>query len=191
MMLMSKWQVAMPVVGGALAATFLASASAGWGKEITIQMAVPDHPPTRVMQELAHERYKAPSGNNVTLEIDFIPWSLYYERLAASFASGEQKYQMVISDSQWLGAFVEGGYYMKINPFIDADPELEAIFDDLHPNLVAAYSSYPYGSDNYYGFPQNPEFLIVFYRKDLFCHDSEGAAFLAKYGYPLPCTLRR
>lgn len=156
-------------------------------KEITIRMAVPDHPPTRVLQEMANERYQAPSGNDVTLEIDFIPWPLYYDRLAASFASGERKYQMVVSDSQWLGAFVAGGYYMKINQFIDADPELQAIFKDLHPNLVAAYSSYPYGSDNYYGFPENPEFLIVFYRKDLFCHDRERAAFAAKYGYRLPC----
>lgn len=156
-------------------------------KEITIRMAVPDHPPTRVLQEMANERYQAPSGNDVTLEIDFIPWPLYYDRLAASFASGERKYQMVVSDSQWLGAFVAGGYYMKINQFIDADPELQAIFKDLHPNLVAAYSSYPYGSDNYYGFPENPEFLIVFYRKDLFCHDGERAAFAAKYGYRLPC----
>jgi multiple sugar transport system substrate-binding protein len=157
-------------------------------KDITIRMAVPDHPPTRVMQELANEHYKAPSGNNVTLEIDFIPWPLYYERLAASLTSGEQKYQMVVSDSQWLGAFVEGGYYMKINRFIDSDPELQAVFNDLHPNLVAAYSSYPYGSHDYYGFPQTPEFLIVFYRKDLFCDDGERATFAAKYGYTLPCT---
>jgi multiple sugar transport system substrate-binding protein len=157
-------------------------------KDITIRVAVPDHPPTRILQEMAQERYGAPSGKNVTLEFDFIPWPLYYERLAASLASGERKYQMVISDSQWLGAFVEGGYYMKINHFIDADPELQAIFDDLHQNLLAAYSTYPYGSDNYYGFPQNPEILIVFYRKDLFCHADEQVAFEARYGYELPCT---
>jgi multiple sugar transport system substrate-binding protein len=169
-------------------AVVLLGNSAAWTREITITMAVPDHPPNRVMQELAEERYKALSGNDVTLEIDFIPWPLYYERLAASLISGEQKYQMVVSDSQWLGTFVEGGYYMKINRFIDSDPELQAVFDDLHPNLVAAYSSYPYGSEDYYGFPQNPEFLIVFYRKDLFCDDGERAAFAAKYGYTLPCT---
>jgi multiple sugar transport system substrate-binding protein len=177
---------------GSTAATVAVAVLLGIGaacaKDITIRMAVPDHPPNRVMQEIAEERYKAPSGNDVTLEIDFIPWPLYYERLAASLTSGEQKYQMVVSDSQWLGAFVEGGYYMKINRFIDSDPELQAVFNDLHPNLVAAYSSYPYGSHDYYGFPQNPEFLIVFYRKDLFCHDGERAAFAAKYRYTLPCT---
>ena len=171
-----------------VALAVLLATNATGAEDITIRMAVPDHPPNRVMQELAEERYKARSGNDVTLEIDFIPWPLYYERLAASLTSGERKYQMVVSDSQWLGTFVEGGYYMKINEFIDADPELQAVFDDPHPNLVAAYSSYPYSSEDYYGFPQNPEFLIAFYRKDLFCDDGERAAFAAKYGYTLPCT---
>jgi multiple sugar transport system substrate-binding protein len=149
---------------------------------------VPDWPPTRIMQDLANEKYKAPSGNNVKLEADFIPWPNYYERLAASLTSGEQKYQMAVSDSQWLGAFVEGGYYMKINEFIDADPQLQEIFADLHPNLVAAYSTYPHKSDNYYGFPQMPDVLIVYYRTDVFCHEDEQKAFQEKYGYKLPCT---
>jgi multiple sugar transport system substrate-binding protein len=94
---------------------------------------------------------------------------------------------MVVSDSQWLGAFVEGGYYMKINEFIDADPELQATFQDLHPNLVAAYSTYPHKSDNYYGFPQMPDVLIVYYRTDVFCDEGEQAAYKAKYGQKLPC----
>jgi multiple sugar transport system substrate-binding protein len=95
---------------------------------------------------------------------------------------------MAVSDSQWLGAFVEGGYYMKINEFIDKDPELQAIFKDLHPALVAAYSTYPYKSDNYYGFPQMPDVLIVYYRKDVFCNEEEQAAYQKKYGQKLPCA---
>ena len=174
-------------VAAASAAALLGAGSAAWSKDITIKMAVPDWPPTRIMQDLANERYKAASGNNVKLEADFIPWPNYYERLAASLTSGEQKYQMVVSDSQWLGAFVEGGYYMKINEFIDADPELQAIFADLHPNLVAAYSTYPHKSDNFYGFPQMPDVLIVYYRTDLFCDEQEQAAYQEKYGKKLPC----
>ena len=157
-------------------------------EDIVLRMAVPDWPPTRIMKDLADKEYKAPSGNNVKLEPDFIPWPDYYTRLAASLTSGEKKYQMAVSDSQWLGAFIEGGYYMKINEFIDADPELQAIFKDLHPNLVAAYSTYPHKSENYYGFPQMPDVLITYYRKDVFCHADEQAAFQAKYGKKLPCT---
>src|SRR5262245_42821139 len=120
-------------------------------EDIVLRMAVPDWPPTRIMKELADKYYKAPSGNNVVLEPDFIPWPDYYTRLNASLTSGEQKYQMAVSDSQWLGAFVEGGYYMKLNKFIDADPVLQGIMKDLNPRLVDAYSTYPHKSKNYYG----------------------------------------
>lgn len=157
-------------------------------KDIVLKMAVPDWPPTRIMQDLANERYKAKSGNNVKLEADFIPWPVYYERLAASLTSGEKKYQMAVSDSQWLGAFVEGGYYMQIDKFIKDDPEWQAIFKDLHPNVVWAYSTYPYKSDKHYGFPQMPDVLVTYYRKDVLCDPGEQQAFQAKYGKKLPCT---
>jgi multiple sugar transport system substrate-binding protein len=151
-----------------LAAAAVAGTIAGLGtsapaaaEDVVLRMAVPDWPPTRIMKDLADKFYKAPSGNNVTLEPDFIPWPNYYERLAASLTSGEEKYQMAVSDSQWLGAFIEGGYYLKLNKFIDADPELQAIFKDLHPNLVDAYSTYPHKTANYFGFPQMPDVLVV------------------------------
>ena len=163
--------VAAGVAVSLLSSVALTTSSAA--KDIVLRMAVPDWPPTRIMKDLADKHYKAPSGNNVVLEPDFIPWPNYYERLAASLTSGEQKYQMAVSDSQWLGAFIEGGYFMKINEFIDADPELQAIFADLHPNLVDAYSTYPHKTKNYYGFPQMPDVLITYFRKDLFCNADE------------------
>jgi multiple sugar transport system substrate-binding protein len=156
--------------------------------DVTINMAVPDWPPTRIMGDLANKHYKAKSGNNITIALDFIPWPNYYEKLAASLTSGEEKYQMAVSDSQWLGTFIEGGYFMKLNDIIDADPELQEIFKDLHPNLVDAYSTYPHKSDNLYGFPQMPDVLINYYRKDIFCDAGEQAAFKAKFSYKLPCT---
>ena len=157
-------------------------------KDIVLKMAVPDWPPTHIMQDLANEKYKAKSGNNVKLEADFIPWPDYYTRLAASLTSGEKKYQMAVSDSQWLGAFIEGGYYMNIDKFIKDDPEWQAIFKDLNQNVVWAYSTYPYKSDKHYGFPQMPDVLVVYYRKDVFCDATEQAAYQAKYGKKLPCS---
>ena len=128
-------RASLSVLAGAVIGltTMWAAAPSARADDIVLRMAVPDWPPTRIMKDLADKHYKAPSGNNVTLEPDFIPWPNYYERLAASLTSGEKKYQMAVSDSQWLGAFIEGGYYMKLDKFIDADPELQAIFKDLHP----------------------------------------------------------
>jgi multiple sugar transport system substrate-binding protein len=185
---------------GTFAAVGLAAAAGpAAAEDIVLRMAAPDWPPTRFMQEEADRSYKAPSGNNVRLEIDFIPWPSFYERVAASLTSGEQKYQMLVTDSQWLGSFIEGGYYMKLNEYIERDPELQAIMKDLHPVLVSAYSTYPHipadrlqeypdPNANYYGFPQMPDTYVTWYREDLFCNEAEQAAFQERFDAELPCT---
>ena len=169
--------------------------------DITITMAAPDWPPTRFMKEEFDRTYQSPDGHNTTLDIDFIPWPSFYERVAASLASGEQKYQMIVTDSQWLGAFVEGGYYLDLTDLMIADPELSAIMEDLHPALVSAYSTYPHKTKDYiaensfpapdtryYGFPQFPDTYVTFYREDLFCNEGEAASFQERFGQTLPCT---
>ena len=98
---------AATLVAGTLSTPVLAS-------DITITMAAPDWPPTRFMKEHFDKTYTSPDGHTTTLEMDFIPWPSFYERVAASLTSGEQKYQMIVTDSQWLGSFVEGGYYMDL-----------------------------------------------------------------------------
>ncbi len=190
---------------GALGASVLATGLVTgpvWAADITITMAAPDWPPTRFMKEHFDATYQSPAGHNTTLDMDFIPWPSFYERVAASLTSGEQKYQMIVTDSQWLGAFVEGGYYMNLTDKINADPELTAIMQDLHPALVSAYSTYPHRTRaqleeagvvpapgvSYYGFPQFPDTYVTFYREDIFCHEGEMAAFQEKYGTNLPCT---
>ena len=170
------------VLGGAF------TAAPAQAKDIIINMAAPDWLPTRFMQEEFNRSYKAKSGNNVKLVIDFIPWPSFYQRVAASLSSGEKKYQMIVTDSQWMGDFVEGGHYLKLNKYIDADPELQAVIADMHQVLKDTSSSYPYKSTNYYGFPQFPDNLVTFYRTDLFCNTKERVAFKAKYHKALPCN---
>ncbi len=108
------------VKGLAIAAGFAATLLAGGAnvalaEDVVLTMAVPDWPPTRIMKKFFDEQYKAKSGNTVKLEVDFIPWPDFYTRVNASLTSGEKKYNFIVSDSQWLGAFVEGGYFRKIN----------------------------------------------------------------------------
>ena len=184
-MLNTKRLLATSVIAGCLGFSL---STASFAEEITLSMAVPDWPPTRIMKKLFDENYKAKSGNTVKLEIDFIPWPDYYTRLNASLTSGEKKYNMAVSDSQWLGAFIEGGYYRKLNDLIDADPELKATLDGMHKAPLQAYGTYPYKSDNIYGFPQMPDILVTYARTDVLCEASEQTAFKAKYNAKLPCT---
>jgi multiple sugar transport system substrate-binding protein len=172
----------------AASALALTASGAFAQQEVTLTMAVPDWPPTRIMKDLFDKNYTAPSGNTVKLEVDFIPWPDYYTRLNASLTSGEQKYTMAVSDSQWLGAFIEGGYYRQLNDLIDADPELKAALDGMHPAPLQAYATYPHKSDNIYGFPQMPDILVTYARSDVLCHEAEQAAFQERFGEKLPCT---
>lgn len=163
-------------------------ASLASAEDVTLTMAVPDWPPTRIMKKMFDEQYKSATGNKVTLEVDFIPWPDFYTRVNASLTSGEQKYNFAVSDSQWLGAFVEGGYFRKINDLIDADPGLKAAMDNMHPNPLNAYSTYPHKTPNYYGFPQMPDVLVNYVRTDILCNEEEQKNFLAKFNKKLPCT---
>src|SRR5688500_3210779 len=132
-----SWHYKLAAFASAAAVAVFVSAGAiapASAEEIVLKMAVPDWPPTRIMKDLFDKNYKAPSGNDVKLEIDFIPWPDYYTRLNASLTSGEQKYNMAVSDSQWLGAFIEGGYYRKVNDLIDADPALKAALQICIPH---------------------------------------------------------
>jgi multiple sugar transport system substrate-binding protein len=181
-----KASMAALLAAGALMGAALAPAPAN-AKEIVINMAAPDWLPTRFMQEEFDKTYKAKSGNTVKLVIDFIPWGSFYQRVAASLSSGEKKYQMIVTDSQWMGDFVEGGHYLKLNKYIDADPELQGIIADMHPVLLATSSSYPYKSNNYYGFPQFPDNLVTAFRKDIFCNATERANFKKQFNQTLPC----
>jgi multiple sugar transport system substrate-binding protein len=177
------------MLAAGIAASFLAAdATIASAEDITLTMAVPDWPPTRIMKKFFDEQYKPKSGNTVKLDVDFIPWPDFYTRVNASLTSGEQKYNFIVSDSQWLGAFVEGGYFRKINDLLDSDPDFKKTFLEIHPNPLNAYATYPHKSENYYGFPQFPDVLVNFARKDVICHEEEQKNFQAKYGKKLPCT---
>ena len=179
---------ALATASGFAATLFVGGATIASAEDVVLTMAVPDWPPTRVMKKFFDEQYKPASGNTVKLEVDFIPWPDFYTRVNASLTSGEQKYNFIVSDSQWLGAFVEGGYYRKINDLLDADPEFKKTMESIHPAFLAAYSTYPYKSDNFYGFPQFPDVLVTYGRQDVLCNEEEQAAFQAKFNKKLPCT---
>ena len=198
---MKKSKILSTLMGATILAAGLGGAPAV-AADITITMAAPDWPPTRFMKEHFDATYTSPDGHTTTLDMDFIPWPSFYERVAASLTSGEQKYQMIVTDSQWLGALVEGGYYMDLTDKIKEDPELTAILQDIHPALVSAYSTYPHRTRaqleeagevpapgvSYYGFPQFPDTYVTFYREDIFCNEGEMQAFQEAYGTNLPCS---
>ena len=66
---------------------FVGGANYAAAEDVTLRMAVPDWPPTRIMKDMFDKEYKPASGNKVTLDVDFIPWPDFYTRVNASLTS--------------------------------------------------------------------------------------------------------
>lgn len=127
-------------------------------------------------------------GYSVDIKADFAPFTALYEKAAAAFAAHSDAYDIVIVDSQWLGAFSTGGHIMQLNELIESDPKLKEAVENMYPEHRAAYMTYPDGSDQYWGLPQEGDDLVLYVRKDLLEDPTERANFKAKYGFDLPQT---
>ncbi len=62
--------------------------------------------PANYLQELANE-YEAETGVSVTVETT--PWSDFQTKAFTEFNARGSAYDMIVGDSQWLGAASEGG----------------------------------------------------------------------------------
>lgn len=109
-----------------------------------------------------------------------------FQKVAPTLASKSQEYNLIVSDSQWLGALSEPGWIVKADDVFALVPEL-----DIKPysSLVTnTYQVYPDGSGIRWGFPQMPDTQGLFMRKDMLEDPAEQQAFKDKYGKDLPTT---
>jgi len=114
------------------------------------------------------------------------PFAELFQKIAPSLAAGSQEYNIMVSDSQWLGALVEPGWIISADEIIALNPELDIpVYSSL---VVNTYQVYPDGSGQRWGFPQMPDTQGIFMRLDWLEDPEEQAAFEAQYGYALPTT---
>ncbi|MBO8127554.1 MAG: extracellular solute-binding protein [Firmicutes bacterium] len=127
-------------------------------------------------------------GYTVDIVGDWAPFTSLYEKAASAFAAKSDAYDIIISDSQWLGAFAEGGHIIQLNEIIESEPLLKKAVEDMYETHRAAYMTYPDGSDKWWGLPQEGDDLVLYVRKDLLNDPKEQTAFKEKYGFDLPTT---
>jgi multiple sugar transport system substrate-binding protein len=162
----------------------LASSTSVLAQELTILWAEWD--PANYLQELVNE-YQAETGVAVTVET--VPWPDFQTKAFTEFNAQGSAYDLVVGDSQWLGAGSTGGHYVNLTDFINANNLTEV----MAPATMQYYSEYPGGSGTYWSVPLEGDALGWAYRKDWFEDPAEMEAFKAKYGYDLavPATFKQ
>ena len=145
-------------------------------KALTIFWAEWD--PANYLQELGNE-YEKETGVKITVETT--PWSDFQTKAFTEFNAKGSAYDLVVGDSQWLGAASEGGHYVDLTDFVKENK----VLDKMAPATVKFYSEYPGNSGKYWSIPAEGDAVGWSYRKDWFEDPKEKEAFKAKYGYDL------
>ena len=84
-----------------------AQLAAAQGKQLTILWAQWD--PANYLQELVKD-YEKQTGTKVVVETT--PWPDFQNKAYKEFTAKGSAYDMVVGDSQWLGAGSTGGHYV-------------------------------------------------------------------------------
>ena len=151
----------------------LASGTSAWSTELTIFWAEWD--PANYLQELVNE-YEAETG--VKVNVETTPWADFQTKAFTEFNAKGDAYDMVVGDSQWLGAGSTGGHYVDLTDFFNANKLSEV----MAPATVKSYAEY---GGKYWAVPLEGDAVGWSYRKDWFEDPKEMEAFKAKYGYDL------
>lgn len=80
-------------------------------------------------------------GYTVDIVGDWAPFTSLYEKAASAFAAKSDAYDIIISDSQWLGAFAEGGHIIQLNEIIESEPLLKKAVERLDPLSLDNYTA--------------------------------------------------
>lgn len=134
--------------------------------------------PANYLQELAND-FTAKTG--ITVNIQTTPWADFQTKTFAALNAHSDTYDMVVGDSQWLGAGSTGGHYVDLTEFFKKH-QLDKI---MTPATVKGYAEYPPGSGKYWAVPLEGDANGWAYRKDWFTDPTEMKNFKAKYGYDL------
>ncbi|MEO8005180.1 MAG: extracellular solute-binding protein [Betaproteobacteria bacterium] len=167
----TKWS---GLLAGAVFA--LACSSALAAEKLTILWAQWD--PANYLQELVKD-YEKQTGTKVVVET--VPWPDFQTKAFTEFNAKGDAYDLVVGDSQWLGAGSAGGHYVDLTNFVVKN----GLDKSMAPATVAGYSEYPPKSKKYWAVPMEGDATGWAYRKDWFEDPKEKAAFKKKYGYEL------
>lgn len=158
------------------------------GKSIHLSiLGIAGWTPSKLGVDLAPEfvKYaKAKFGYDVSFSYSEAPFAQLFQKAATSLATHSQDYNIIIADSQWLGALAQPKWILPLDKVIRQRPALDVEW--YAPVVRAAYQTYPDGSVHRWGFPQEGDTFALYVREDLLKAPGEAEAFQKRYNRPLP-----
>src|SRR2546428_3927166 len=167
----SKWL-------GILAAAIFAFAGKPVVAADTLTILWAEWDPANYLQELVKD-YEKQAG--VKIKVETVPWPDFQTKAFTEFNARGDAYDMVVGDSQWLGAGSTGGHYVDLTDFF----KKHNVAKSMAAATVVGYAEYPPKSGKYWAIPLEGDANGWAYRKDWFEDPKEKAAFKKKYGYDL------
>jgi ABC-type glycerol-3-phosphate transport system substrate-binding protein len=149
----------------------MANGALAQDQQLTLCWAAWD--PANALAELSKD-FTAESG--IQMKFEFVPWTNFADRFLNELNSGGKLCDLMIGDSQWLGAGAEYGHYVKLNDFFAQEG---ISMDDFLPATVYNYSTWPKGEPEYWALPAMGDALAWIYRKDWFARPEIQEAFQA------------
>jgi multiple sugar transport system substrate-binding protein len=138
------------------------------------------------MAPMFAEYAKANYGYDVKFRFEEAPFESIFQKAATSFAAQSQDFNIIICDSQSLGALSEPGWIVQLNDIIKENPELN--IEWYSKSASSAYMNYPDGTNNVWGFPEEADVLLLYVRKDWFLNPDYRTQFKAAFGWELPAS---
>jgi multiple sugar transport system substrate-binding protein len=161
-----------------LGAVFLLSANGLAFAADSLSIFWAEWDPATYLQELVLD-FEKETGIKVAVETT--PWGDFQTKTFREFAAKGDSWDMVVGDSQWLGAGATQGHYVELTDWIVK----KGVDKTMAPATVVGYAEYPKGSKKYWAVPCEGDACGWSYRKDYFEDPKEKAAFKKKYGYEL------
>ena len=114
------------------------------------------------------------------VQIDMFPYPGLIDKIVIEASANNPSYQLMWVDSPWVGVLGEAGALADLTDLARRDAE-EIHLDDIIPIQIQENT----WQGRLLAFPASGMIWHINYRKDLFEHPDEQAAFKEKYGYDL------
>jgi multiple sugar transport system substrate-binding protein len=166
-----------PAMGETAAERAVAAAKQYAGEEITIVWEAG-------LQSLDPLNFSGPKWEELTgikVKVIEVPTAEMFTKILQEHRAGTGAYDALNVVPTWMSDLVRAGALVNLDPYVD-----KYGFRDELQNIAPTYRDNQMTVDGkIYGFPDDGDLFILYYRKDIFEDPDNRAAFKAKHGYDL------